>query len=215
MHRKCWLKEIRAGHADAAYIFMGNEANDFKRGATLFRNNLSFATSKAFEHWAVSSNVNGVPMDCRDSTFIGGNIVALYSNGLHFENVNLIQTTAKPAGTAFVRNTALGYAVFENMRVEGWKLGIDMPSHGANQVIGSYYNNTRNFRIAYYPEGVLVSHRPAAHLIVDATVGLLTKVNYSVYTRKGGSIAVSEIPEAVLSTTRMRRGSQLTTANLM
>lgn len=77
-----------------------------------------------------------------------------YTNGMTIRDAVLINNTNSPSREAIGRNMNTENIRFENVQIEGWARGIDVPIRGQNEVVGGYFANVRNLLVTMSQDSV-------------------------------------------------------------
>ncbi len=117
----------------------------------LFRNNVAFSSEGGFETW----------FHMRDATHNGRSIVEnmvtwntdshgaklFYTNQLTMKGGTLLGLNAETNTSGVTVNGDSRNLVFENVRIERWETGIELPEDGTNVVFGGTQNNVTDFTV--------------------------------------------------------------------
>ena len=148
------LVEFQAANLSREMLSEGAKALDIRNVPFEFYGNFAAASHAGLEIWRHQRYVE--PRESRvsrveDSTFWGvrrDGVVLTYSRNIAFRNVRLFGNPDRLAGMGFGGvNSTTGNITFDGVHVEGFRIGIDLPTRGANAVRNSYLNNHRNIRI--------------------------------------------------------------------
>ena len=134
---------------DPQHIDVPNSVPVIRVPVRSFARNTAFACGKGFTSRFVQPEPNrsvyedGVVWNCR----IGVNV--RYTSNLDLRNLRLVGDPRGKSGYAAVEGTLEGEQDnhYENLRVEGWPVGIAVPEAGHHVISGGYYNNVRNIVI--------------------------------------------------------------------
>jgi G8 domain len=118
-----------------------------------FKGNVAFASGDAFESWFslldVKDNRHSFVEDFRAWGLSSGTgMFDPYTNNMTFDDVELTGNLNNPGGTAYGRNDVTRNLTFDHVNLQGWRIGIDAPVNGTNEVIGGTFNNLRNIDIS-------------------------------------------------------------------
>jgi len=70
-----------------------------------------------------------------------------YTNQTVVRNVTTVGNLKNPTGTGVNRNNITRNITYENLRVEGYDIGLYVPRRGRSVIDGGYFNNVRNIYI--------------------------------------------------------------------
>jgi hypothetical protein len=117
-----------------------------------FQRNVSYASGDGFESWFHLLNARhpGRSVIQDFTVWNTRNTRGMhipYTNQATLRNVWLVGNLSSPRGTAVDANDVTRNIVYENLRLEGWAIGIRLPIQGTARVQGGYFNNTRNLVI--------------------------------------------------------------------
>ena len=115
--------------------FRNNTAYASRTGAaTRFHQlNSTHAVSSVIENLTLWNNRSGMNIS--------------YTNQTTIRNVTIIGDVMRPDGTGISRNDVTRNIRYENLSIEGYSTGIQVPSRGQNVISDGYFNNVRNLVI--------------------------------------------------------------------
>jgi len=145
------VANLPAGDLKDYYTSKGITSIDVSLVPFTFARNKATASRGGFESkfHNLGQKVDTARSLVADSVFWGnkGGTSIAYTNQLTFRNVQVIGDLTNPRGTAFSRNDVTKSITWENVRVEGWGVGIMIPVNGQNYVIGGTFNNGVSIQI--------------------------------------------------------------------
>lgn len=117
-----------------------------------FSNNTAFAVSQGFQTWfhlpkGQSPGVYPSVVDnltVWNATSRGAQLT--YSSGLVFRDSLFVGNMDTPEGAGFKHHPVTENIRYENLRVEGFAVGIDAPVRGHNEIAGGTFRNVVNIR---------------------------------------------------------------------
>jgi hypothetical protein len=120
-----------------------------------FNGNVAYASGDGLDVWYNLYLVGNAQLESVVQNFstwgLNGNGVQLnYSGQLTLQNVWALGNLQKPVASAGItgNNNYFLDITYNNVRVEGWAIGIEAPGRGAHNVInGGYFNNIKNIDI--------------------------------------------------------------------
>ncbi|MBA4065580.1 MAG: hypothetical protein C0501_18075 [Isosphaera sp.] len=129
---------------------------------TNFRRNVAYATGPGFQTWKTLLNATHTGASLIED-FTAWNVKSArgihipYTNNLTLRNVRVFGNTANPAGTGIDRNDVTRNITYDNVRVEGFAVGINVPVQGTSVIQGGTFNNRRDLvvRSAINPNRVV------------------------------------------------------------
>ncbi|MCH9651708.1 MAG: G8 domain-containing protein [Deltaproteobacteria bacterium] len=146
--------EFQAANLGREMRSRGAKALDIRNVPFEFYGNYAAASHAGLEIWRHQRYLEPQPdrvSRVEDSTFWGvrGDAVVLtYSRNIAFRNVRLYGNPQRLEAKGFGGvNSTTGSLTFDNVHVEGFRIGIDLPTRGDNAVRNSYLNNHRNIRV--------------------------------------------------------------------
>ncbi len=132
----------------------GAEALDIRNVPFEFYGNTAAASHAGLEIWRHQRYLEAdsqTPSRVEDSTFwaLGGDgVILTYSRNIAFRNVSVYGDPENLRSIGFGGvNSSTGGITYEGVHVEGFRIGIDLPTRGVNAVRNSYLNNHRNIRV--------------------------------------------------------------------
>ena len=163
---------IASGHRDAAFIyFTRSEVAKFDAENLLdpswangrekvpvgnvpirkFYGNEAFASRTGFESWfhllKAKHDGRSVVEDFTVWRMRGRGMRIPYTNQMTLRNVKAIGNMDQPSNTGIGRNHVTRNIVYENLDLEGWEKGVNLPKRGHNVVVDGYFNNIKNIVI--------------------------------------------------------------------
>jgi len=117
-----------------------------------FTGNVAYASAFGLEIW---NHVEGAPhelfgvvedMAIWNVRQLRG-VQLSYSDRIVFRNVWIRGDLNNPQGHGIATNYGADHVRLENVRIEGWETGIDMPVGGMNTISGGYFRNVVNIAI--------------------------------------------------------------------
>ena len=164
---------IAVGHRSAGFIFFTRsseaqfaaenlvnpdwaEGQDFVPVGSVpiveFSGNTAYASKTGFESWFHLLNFDhedgrSVVEDFTVFNTRSRAIFTPYTNQMSFLDVHAFGSLSRPRGEGFGRNNATRNMLYQDVRVEGFKTGINMPVRGENVVEGGHFNNIINILI--------------------------------------------------------------------
>lgn len=146
--------EFQATNLGREMRFEGAKGLDIRNVPFEFYGNFAAASHAGLEIWRHQRYLEPQPdrvSRVEDSTFWGvrGDAVVLtYSRNIAFRNIRLYGDAERLESKGFGGvNSTTGSLTFDNVHVEGFRIGIDLPTRGDNAVRNSYLNNHRNIRV--------------------------------------------------------------------
>ena len=129
---------IDFGHVP--FEFYGNRAAACEAGLEMWSHQ-RFVVDPQPEHRSVVAD--SVFWEVRDTA-----VVTTYSHNILFRNVRLYGDPQDPKGKGFGGSSnQTSDFIFENVRVDGFRNGIELPASGVNRISDSYLRNLRNVRV--------------------------------------------------------------------
>jgi hypothetical protein len=117
-----------------------------------FRNNEAFASGTGFESWF---HLLGARHDGRSvveglkvwNVRSGTSVFIPYTNNTTLKDLSLVGNPARPAGTGVGRNDVTRNIVYDNVRAEGFAVGVRVPVNGTNTITGGFFRNVTNIEV--------------------------------------------------------------------
>ncbi len=118
----------------------------------LFKDNVAFANGTGFETWKHLLGAKHQVRSVVDGLVVWGNrgngVHNPYTRNLTLKDATILRNTSRPGSTGINRNNVTNNITYENVRVEGFKDGIKVPTKGHNKIVGGYFNNVRSIVIS-------------------------------------------------------------------
>ena len=104
-----------------------------------------------------------------------------YTNNVIVRDVEIIGTPERPEGYGITRNSVTRNVTYENVTVEGYEYGLQVPNRGVNNIVSGRFNNINNIVI----ETAVRDRTVHIHDAVDFEVpsNLRGKTPYEIYLR--------------------------------
>jgi hypothetical protein len=120
---------------------------------SLFQGNRALASARGLEVWFHRQGLgslnapHSVLQDFMASETKGSSIFLGYSGELTLRDAVLLGDVAAPAGTGIETNDGVRDLRYENVRVEGFQTGVEVPLAGTIVVQGGFFNNVRSISV--------------------------------------------------------------------
>ena len=114
------------------------------------RGNTAFGSRSGLETWFHQTNSNAGQSYIDDFTAwnVGRGIFNPYTGRTTIRNATLIGNVDRPSGTALGRNNVTNQMTYENVHVEGWNVGIDVPVNRTTVIQDGYFEAVQAIRVS-------------------------------------------------------------------
>lgn len=110
-----------------------------------------FACRKGIEtkfHQLSSSHGVKTRIANADTVWVGTALSVNYTRHFTIADSTFTGNTRRPGGSFMRRNSVTGWGGFENLNVQGWFWGVNVPLRGLNQIVGGSYQNVRDIYVS-------------------------------------------------------------------
>ena len=117
----------------------------------LFQGNTAFGVKHGFQTWFHMLNATHDGRSVIEDFTVWGTrshgVAIPYTAHTNLINVTAINNVDNPRWTAINSNTHTDNIIYDNVRLEGWEVGIKVALHGHNTIHDGSYNNIKNILI--------------------------------------------------------------------
>lgn len=117
----------------------------------VFQNNIAFGVGDGLETWFSLLNVRDSRRTVIENfsawSTNGSGVFTPYTNQITFKNVQLMNNLNHPWGTGFGRNDVTRSAEYDDVIVQGFETGINVPVNGNNVIQGGTFNDFKGIVI--------------------------------------------------------------------
>ena len=152
----------------------------------LFRDNYAFASGDGFESWfhLLNARHSGRSVVEGMTTWAArsGKAVSIpYTRNMTLRNLRALGSLRAPAGLGVASNHRTASIQFDDARIEGFDIGIDMPQSGDNRVRGGAMNNLRSVYLTPAAQSGRTTNVTVVRFGYLPPAGLAGRRQYDVY----------------------------------
>ena len=119
----------------------------------LFRGNTAFGVKNGFQTWFHMLNATHDGRSVIEDFTVWGTrshgVAIPYTAHTNLINVTAINNVDNPRWTAINSNTHTDNIIYDNVRLEGWEVGIKTATHGYNMIHDGYFRNVKDILIPH------------------------------------------------------------------